>query len=121
MKQHPVLLFFCAIAALAAATGTAHANDFPTQARVEFVLQCVKDNGGETYKNLYGCICMIDNIAGQMSYSEFEEASTFGAMRMVPGERAGIFRENDRGRNLAKTAGGVRAAAAKACLMADGN
>jgi hypothetical protein len=85
------------------------------------VLQCIKDNGGETYKNLYGCICIIDHIAEKMSYAEFEEANTFGAMRMVPGERSGVFRENARGKALAATSQEVRDAAASACLMPTGN
>ncbi len=93
------------------------ANDFPTQARVEYVLQCIKDYGGETYKNLYGCVCMIDKIAEQMSFDDYDEATTFGNMRTVPGERSGIFRDNERGRRLGKTIEQVRDDVAGACLM----
>jgi hypothetical protein len=105
-----------AAAALATATPVL-ANDFPTQARVEFVLQCIKDNGGESYKNVYGCICMIDEIAERMSYEAYIEATTFSALRTVPGERSGLFRDNDRGRALEKSTDEVRSAAAGACLM----
>ncbi|MEM9385303.1 MAG: hypothetical protein AAGA68_09610 [Pseudomonadota bacterium] len=104
-------------ALLTVASASAGANDFPTQARVEYVLQCVKDNGGETYKNLYGCVCMIDKIAEQMSFADYDEGTTFGNMRTVPGERSGVFRDNARGRRLGKTLEQVREDAANACLM----
>lgn len=104
-------------ALLTVAPASAGANDFPTQARVEYVLQCIKDYGGETYKNLYGCVCMIDKIAEQMSFADYDEATTFGNMRTVPGERSGIFRDNTRGRQLGMTIEQVREDVAKACLM----
>lgn len=98
---------------------TSSANDFPTQARVEYVLQCAKDYGGQSYKNIYGCICMIDQIAEAMPFEDYEEATTFGNMRTVPGERSGVFRDNDRGRQLTRSIEKIRAEAASACLMPD--
>ncbi|MEO0424591.1 MAG: hypothetical protein AAF184_19795 [Pseudomonadota bacterium] len=104
-------------ALLTVAPAPAGANDFPTQTRVEYVLQCIKDYGGETYKNVYGCVCMIDKIAEQMSFADYDEGTTFGNMRTVPGERSGIFRDNARGRELGKTIEKVREDVADACLM----
>lgn len=104
-------------ALLASLPMSASANDFPTQARVEYVLQCINDYGGESYKNLYGCVCMIDKIAERMSYADYDEATTFGNMRTVPGERSGVFRDNKRGRTLGSTLEEVREEVASACLM----
>ena len=59
------------------ATAAAVANDFPTQARVEYVLRCMDANGGQNYNTLYACVCAIDKIAESFSYAEFSEAETF--------------------------------------------
>jgi hypothetical protein len=112
MKVEIRFVAVAALAALSVATAPAHANDFPTRARVEFVLQCIKDNGGESLKNLYGCVCIVDHIAERMTYADFEEATTFEALRTVPGERSGVFRENERGRALGKAAQEIRTEAA---------
>ena len=76
------------------------ANDFPTQARVEFVLGCMNEQGGQTYDTLYPCVCLIDKIAAEMSYEEFAEAQVFSQLRSTPGERGGVFRDPDRARTL---------------------
>jgi hypothetical protein len=71
------------------------ANDFPTQARVEFVLGCMHELGEQSYDTLYPCICLIDMIAAEMSYEEFAEAQVFSQLRSTPGERGGVFRDPD--------------------------
>jgi hypothetical protein len=93
-----------ALAALAAAglAPSAYGNDFPTQARVEFVLRCMDSNGGQNYDTLYACVCTIDRIAEAFSYDEFSEAEAFALMRSTPGERGGVFRDPDRARALQK-------------------
>lgn len=40
------------LALLAALPGVSSANDFPTQARVEFVLECMGQHGGQSYDTL---------------------------------------------------------------------
>lgn len=82
--------------ALAAATlcaGSVWANDFPTQARVEFVLQCMQDGGGQSYDTLYPCVCVIDKIASALSYAEYTQAETLTFLYSTPGERGGVFRD----------------------------
>ena len=76
------------------------ANDFPTQARVEFVLGCMNEQGGQSYENLYGCVCLDDAIAGEMSHDEFEQAQVFSQLRSTAGERGGVFRDPDQARTL---------------------
>lgn len=76
------------------------ANDFPTQARVEFVLGCMEEQGGQTYDTLYKCVCLVDAIAAEMSYDEFAEAQVFSQLRSTPGERGGVFRDPDQARSL---------------------
>ncbi len=68
-------------------------NDFPTQARVEYVFQCMRDHGGQNYDNLYHCSCMVDELAKRMSYQEYSEAIVFRNLRSMPGEKGGVFRD----------------------------
>jgi hypothetical protein len=72
------------------------ANDFPTQTRVEFVLGCMNEQGGESYDTLYKCVCLVDAIAAEMSHDEFVEAQVFRQLRSTAGERGGVFRDPDR-------------------------
>lgn len=69
------------------------ANDFPTQARVEFVLACMGERGGQSYDTLYPCICMIDGIASRIAYRDYTAAETLGFLYGTPGERGGMFRD----------------------------
>ena len=86
-----VLLALAVFAALG--PGRALANDFPTQARVEFVLACMGLEGGQSYDTLYPCVCMIDQIASQISYEDYTTAETLSFLYSTPGERGGIFRD----------------------------
>ena len=80
--------------------GASLANDFPTQARVEFVLGCMNDQGGQNYDTLYKCVCLVDAIAAEMSHEEFAEAQVFSQLRSTAGERGGVFRDPDHARAL---------------------
>ena len=73
--------------------GGATANDFPTQARVEFVLACMGERGSQSYDTLYPCICMIDRIASRIAYQEYTAAETLSFLYGTPGERGGMFRD----------------------------
>jgi len=46
----------------------AHANDFPTRARVEFVLACMRDSKEPPQESMYKCSCAIDAIADKVRY-----------------------------------------------------
>ena len=80
--------------------GVTLANDFPTQTRVEFVLGCMDEQGGQSYDTLYKCVCLVDAIADEMSHDEFAEARVFSQLRSTPGERGGVFRDPDQARAL---------------------
>ena len=87
---------FC-VSADDAATADKGANttqsNFPTLARVEFVLRCMDYHGGQVYENMYSCVCSIDRIATKFSYDEFVKAEVLAQLRTTPGERGGLFRE----------------------------
>jgi hypothetical protein len=75
-------------------------NDFSTQARVEYVLQCMDEHGGQNLNNLYHCVCAVDTIANKMKYDEFVEAQTFTQSFNLAGERGGEFRDPPRSAKL---------------------
>jgi hypothetical protein len=97
--------------------GTAAANDFPTQARVEFVLGCMNEQGGQSYDNLYKCVCLVDAIAAEMSHEEFAQAQVFSQLRSTAGERGGVFRDPDQARALTDKLAAVIERGKAGCLF----
>jgi hypothetical protein len=78
---------------LALLSAAAHANDFPTIARADYVLGCMAANGN-TREALERCSCSVDAIAEQIPYARYEAAET--ALRMQAGnlgERSAMFRD----------------------------
>ena len=95
----------------------ADANDFPTQARIEYVLRCMDANGGQKYENMYACVCIIDKIAEKIAYDEYVEGDVFAQLRATPGERGGLFRDPERASILVKKISNLTEAAKKSCFM----
>ena len=87
-------MFFLRLFALLAATLplTSHASEYPTTDRVEYVLQCMKDNDGKQ-EYLYKCSCAIDRIAKQLKYDDYVNMSTAHRYRDLGGERGALFRD----------------------------
>jgi len=109
--------FYFALACLLPAWSAA--NDFPTQARVEFVLGCMNEQGEQTYDTLYPCVCLIDAIAADMSYQEFAEAQVFSQLRSTPGERGGVFRDPDQAQSLTEKLEAATERGRSACFVRD--
>lgn len=66
-------------------------NDFPTQARVEYVLFCMAASG-QSPENLRRCSCKVDELAGLISYRDYVSAETVLRMQQTTGERSAVFR-----------------------------
>lgn len=90
------------------------AHDYPTTDRVEYVLECMKTNGG-SYEYLYKCSCAIDEIAKQLSYDEYVESSSVVRYQGMAGERIGVFRDPDSMKDMAKRYRGVLSQAKSQC------
>jgi hypothetical protein len=67
-------------------------NDYPTDARAEYVFTCMAVNGNNQ-DMLRRCSCSIDVVASILPYERYVQAETVLAMRQVAGERVGIVRE----------------------------
>jgi hypothetical protein len=73
--------------------GTAHAaNDYPTSARVDYVIGCMATNG-ETPIARDKCSCSIDAIADLMPYEKYVQAETILSMQQATGPNVGMFRD----------------------------
>jgi len=74
-----------------AALAQAPANDFPTEARADYVFACMAANG-QTPDALKKCACSIDVIASILPYDRYVEAETVLSMRQGVGRQASMFR-----------------------------
>jgi hypothetical protein len=100
--------------AMAPASAAPPAHDYPTQARVEYVNDCIARNGGQLSR-LYQCSCVIDDIANQLAYDDFVEDSTFARYATLPGEGGGIFRDSEQAKARAKQYREIEKSAYRAC------
>ena len=81
-------------ALIAGATGLsapASANDYPTAARVDYVLGCMAANG-QNRLVMERCACSIDTIASLLPYARYEQVETIMRMREGRGELGMLFR-----------------------------
>lgn len=86
-------------------------NDFPTQARVEYVMQCMAEHGGSNLDNMYHCVCAIDRIAGLINFQDYSESLTFTYMFDTPGDKGGEFRDPPKSKELRDRLKGAKKAA----------
>ncbi len=98
-------------------TSSAFGNDFPTLARVEYVLACMYQNGNQNYDTLYQCSCSADKIAERLSFEDYSEAQTFTMLRRTPGEKGGVFRDPPRARELREALADAESYARASCFL----
>jgi hypothetical protein len=113
MKLLPLLLT-ASVAAGAAAPIAAHAYDFPTSGRMEYVLECMQKHDGK-YEFLYKCSCVIDRIAEAIPYEDYVAMSTALRNQTLPGDRGGAFRDPPAVKDMANKYRTIQANADKAC------
>jgi len=93
------------------------ANDFPTRARVEFVLTCMSESKVPQQEAMYKCSCAIDAIADKVSYSTWVDLSTVANGITIAGERGGVMRDLKDGRKLVASYRELQDGAKKACFI----
>jgi hypothetical protein len=71
------------------------ANDYPTEARADYVFGCMAANG-QTQDVLRKCACSQDVIASILPYDKYVEAETVLSMRQGVGQAANAFRKTSR-------------------------
>ena len=103
--------------ALLCAMPLAVANDFPTRARVDYVLSCMQDSRVSPQESMYKCSCAIDAIADKVRYSEWVDLSTVANGITIAGERGGVMRDIKNGRKLIDGYRKLQASAKKQCFL----
>ncbi|ERL49837.1 hypothetical protein BJB45_01570 [Halomonas huangheensis] len=66
-------------------------NDYPTAARVDYVIGCMAANG-QDHLTMQQCSCSIDVIAEQLPYDDYEAVATVMGMQEQRGEMGVLFR-----------------------------
>lgn len=69
-------------------------NDYPTEARADYVFACMTVNG-RSREALTRCSCSIDVIASILSYDDYVSAETVLSMVQLGGERTAMFRNSE--------------------------
>lgn len=109
--RYLVLLALCCVP-------LAQANDFPTRARVEFVLDCMRDSKVPQQEAMYKCSCAIDAIADRVDYATWVDLATVANGMTIAGERGGVMRDIKDGRKLAASYRELQETAKKGCFLA---
>lgn len=112
-----MIRFGCTFVLALALAGLARANDFPTQARVEFVLDCMRTSKAPAQESMYKCSCAIDSIAAKVDYATWVELSTVANATTIAGERGGVMRDLKDGRKIISSFRELQAEAKKHCFL----
>lgn len=96
---------------------SAHANDFPTRARVEFVLTCMRESKAPQQESMYKCSCAIDAISEKVRYSTWVDLSTVANGITIAGERGGVMRDMKDGRKIIASYRELQESAKKRCFI----
>jgi len=73
------------------AQAAAQTNDYPTEARADYVFACMKTHG-DTQVALRQCSCSIDIIATLLPYDRYVTAQTVLSLAQVPSRFGAMFR-----------------------------
>ncbi|MCX8003528.1 MAG: hypothetical protein N2688_01000 [Burkholderiaceae bacterium] len=103
--------------ALAVSAVPVRANDFPTVARVEYVLACMRESKSPPQEMMYKCSCALDQIAARIKYDAWVELSTIALATPIAGERGGVMRDLPDGRKQIARYRELQAQAKKACFI----
>ncbi|WP_354687660.1 hypothetical protein [Cupriavidus necator] len=94
--------------------GAPGGGNYPTPARVEYVLECMAKSDG-AYAYLHKCSCAIDQIAARLAYDDYVESSTFAKYATLGGEGGAIFRDPEYGKAAAKRYRSIQSDAQRTC------
>lgn len=98
-------------------TATARVNDFPTHARAEFVLACMREYPAIAKEAMYKCSCAIDVIAAKVDYETWVDLSTVANAITIAGERGGAMRDLKDGRKTIAAFRELQENAKKSCFL----
>jgi hypothetical protein len=104
-----------AVVAQAQPVTPAQTNDYPTEARADYVFACMKTHG-ETQLALRQCSCSIDVIATLLSYDRYVAAQTVLSLSQVQGRFGAMFRSPEPAKEAVKNLRRAQAEAEVRCF-----
>jgi hypothetical protein len=116
MERLPPLASLALALLLPAGAGAAPANDFPTVARVEYVLECMNSHGGKQ-EYLYTCACAVDRIGAELAYDDYVTMSAALRYQTLEGPRGAEFRDPQNVKAMAAKYKAIQEGAARACML----
>jgi hypothetical protein len=105
---------------LAATAPPALANDFPTNERVLYVQECMRDHPGNAFEMISKCSCALDRLAVDVKYEEYLTMSTASKANSIGGERGGYIRDTDLLQKEIRRFRDLQAKAKAACFINTG-
>ncbi len=100
---------------IAAPAVSAPIDDYPTEARANYVFACMQTNGN-TRVALHKCSCSIDVIASLLPYDRYVAAQTVLSLQHVPGRFGAMFRSPAQSRDAVKRLRRAQAEAEVRCF-----
>lgn len=91
---HFLIFAACVVLGDRAVQAAAEVNDYPTDARADYVFVCMTTNG-ETSDMLHRCSCSIDVIASLLPYDRYVAAQTVASLNQVQGQIGTMFRASE--------------------------
>lgn len=109
------------VAALCAlAVAPAAANDFPTNERVLYVQECMREHPGNAFEMLSKCSCALDRLAAEVKFDDYLTMSTAFKANSIGGERGGYIRDADILQKEIRRFRDLQAKAKSACFINTG-
>jgi hypothetical protein len=105
-------------AAMLAAPAWVHAHDYPTAERVLYVEACMREFPGGHYEMLNKCSCVLDAIAREVPFDQYEAMSTATNATSIGGERGSYIRDVESLQVQIRKFRQLQAQARKGCLLA---
>ena len=93
------------------------AYEYPAEATVHYILNCMAALGGQTDQNLYTCSCRYDSIREVLSFDDYSDGRTYERNKAMPGKKGGFFRDNERGEKLYDVLVKAREQADEQCIV----
>lgn len=88
----------CALGYVGSGSAAAELNDYPTDARADYVFACMKTNG-DTRQALEKCSCSIDVIASVLPYERYVDGETVLSLAQIPGVFGSMFRNTEQAKS----------------------
>ncbi len=85
--------------------------------RVVYVQECMRAHSGPGYEMTSKCVCVVDAIAAQVSYDDFDTMYTVSKATSIAGERGGTIRDAPGMAEQLKRYRALQARAEKSCFI----